>query len=182
MGNYGTKWRIRKSEWFEPVAFYQKRMLYTGAYERTIDDKGRLQIPSQIRAAMESANLGRALYLTPGSRRGTLSLYPANDFERLAPKTGVSLNLPRSVALYHQMLYSRSWHLSLDNQHRILLPEIAIKEVKLAQDAILTGVGDHMDIWNKADYYAVVEETAANWEQLLEDARLAGIPAPSGPT
>ena len=56
-------------------------MIFTDTYERTIDPKNRIQIPAEFRNGLDPEVDGDTLYLCPGERRNTLSLYPSRKFE-----------------------------------------------------------------------------------------------------
>ncbi len=60
--------------------------IFTGQYERTIDAKNRIQLPSQLRSAIDSERDGVGLYVTLGEYRGTLSIFTERGFEELAAR------------------------------------------------------------------------------------------------
>ena len=60
--------------------------IFTGQYERSIDAKNRIQLPSQIRSAIYPDTDGRGLYITLGEHRGTLSIFTHRAFDTLAER------------------------------------------------------------------------------------------------
>ena len=76
-----TKWRI-----VVDIAYSMR--YFTGQYERTIDVKKRIQIPSQLRSGIDPQRDGTGLYVVLGEYRGTLSVYTERGFNELAGRTG----------------------------------------------------------------------------------------------
>ena len=58
--------------------------IFTGQYDRSIDAKNRIQLPSQLRAVVDEARDGSGLVITLGEHRGTLSIFTERGFEELA--------------------------------------------------------------------------------------------------
>ncbi len=148
-------------------------MTFTDAYERTIDAKGRLQIPSQIRDVMESASRRRVLYLVPGTRHGTVALYPAEEFETMAQYMDHEPIPDEDALTYQQLFYSMASRLEMDKQGRVLLPERLLKRAKIGNEVVLTGAGSHLDLWNKAVYEDFVERNWGRWAEVQHKARIA---------
>lgn len=148
-------------------------MLFTSAHERTIDAKGRLQIPSQIREILESADQRRFLYLVPGSRPGTLSLFPADDFEAMAQFMDNEPIPDEDALTYQQLFYSLASRLEMDRQGRIHLPERSLKQAGIGNEIMLTGGGSHLDIWSKTVYEQFVDENWGRWTEVQRKARAA---------
>jgi len=148
-------------------------MTFTDAYERTIDAKSRLQIPSQIRDTMESADRPLVFYLVPGARPGTLSLYPEDEFEAAA-KHMDSEPIPDENALtFQQLFYSMASRLEADKQGRVVLPERTLQRAEIQHEVMLTGVGNHLDLWNRTVYDQFVEQNWGRWAEVQRQARAA---------
>ena len=77
---------------------------FTGQYDRTIDDKNRIQLPSQLRSAIDPERDGPGLYVTLGEDRGTLSIYTERGFEE-AFSRGFEFKQRVSVAGTQRRLY-----------------------------------------------------------------------------
>lgn len=148
-------------------------MTFTNAYERTIDNKGRLQIPAQIREVLESANRGRVLYLVPGSRSGTLSVYPEQEFEQMARHMDTEPIPDDDAHTFQQLFYSMAARLDMDKQGRVGLPEAALKYAGIGQEVMLTGSGNHLDLWNRAVYEEFMKKNWGRWAEVQQKARAA---------
>ena len=60
--------------------------IFTGQFDRTIDAKNRIQLPSQLRASIDRERDGSGLYITLGESRGTVAIYTERGFEALSSR------------------------------------------------------------------------------------------------
>ena len=155
-------------------------MTFTDTYERTIDAKSRLQIPSQVQEIMQSAELGDVLYIVPGTRSGTLSLYPQREFESMARFMDHE-PIPDDDALtFQQLFYSMSSRLEMDKQGRVVLSRPMLDRAGMSSEVVLTGAGNHLDLWNKKDHEQFVETNWNRWKDIQHRARAAKKKVESG--
>src|SRR5262245_25039209 len=94
------------------------KMVLTGAYERTLDEKLRLAMPKPFREAFEDE---KQLVLTPGTD-GSLSLFSGPTFARLTEQLAAQSNCGHEVRAFSRLLYAQSHSVELDSQGRIRLP------------------------------------------------------------
>ncbi len=123
-----------------------------GQYERTIDDKNRLQLPAQVRSALDSDADGRGFYVTLGEYKGTLSLFPERTFEQLASRVETEFMPGADSRKFELQFYGLASHVDVDKQGRILIPERLRKKARLQSDVYLIGQKYRLDIWNRADF------------------------------
>ena len=141
-------------------------MLFTGSYEHTIDAKNRLAIPSAIRSELDPETDGTRFYVLPGSRPGTLAIYPARQFDRLAERRTVEPIPDEDELTYDQITFSMaSPPLEPDKQGRILLPEKPLQMAGIGKQVVIIGVRNHLELWNKSDYDRFL---ADNWGRYAE--------------
>ncbi len=146
-------------------------MLYTGAYELTIDEKKRLSIPSAIRASMDEATDGSGFFVVLGDKPGTLSLFANQYFGRYAEQLAREMTPGTERQIFEKVFYSKCAELSIDKQGRVALPEHMLDAVKLGRAVYLTGARDHLDLWNKADYEQFIQEHQNKIMELQNKAR-----------
>ena len=148
-------------------------MTFTDAHERTIDAKGRIQIPAQVRESLESAQQHRILYLVPGARTGTLSLYPASEFEQMVRYMDNEPIPDQDALTFQQLFYSMASRLEMDKQGRIVLPERILKRAGIGHEVMLTGAGSHLDLWNRTVYEEFLDKNWSRWAEIQQEARAA---------
>jgi MraZ protein len=120
---------------------------FTGQFERSIDDKHRVQIPSQWRAQLETENNAARLYVTLGEHRGTLSIFSERDFEDLATRIATEVMPGPAAQRFELQFYALASQVDVDKQGRFVLPERLAKKARLAGEVVLVGQKNRIDVW-----------------------------------
>ena len=158
-------------------------MAFTGHYERTIDSKNRLQIPSQLRNAMDPEQDGPGLYVILGERRHTLSLVTERQFEELAARIRTEFMPGQDSLDFEQRFYSTASHLDMDKQGRVVLPDYLTGMARLEGEVVLSGGKQRIDIWRREDFKAFMaidwEHDWPNWQRFLRGSAGAESPEES---
>ena len=116
--------------------------MFFGSYEYTVDQKGRVPLPSKFRG-----EVGDKLYLLKGYE-DCISLYKEEDFRKLIANIQ---NLPYERAKVRQksrLLASSITEISVDKVGRIEHPKKVISEHHIEKDVVVIGVIDHIEIWD----------------------------------
>jgi MraZ protein len=147
-------------------------MVFSDVYERTIDDKKRIQIPAPFRAALDPERHGETFYLTLGERPNTLALYPEKLFEADAENLRTDQISGEDALTFEQLYYSLASRLELDKQGRVVLPERQLGLVELGSEITLAGAGLRIDVWSTAQYREFVKESVATrWKDINQFRR-----------
>ena len=125
--------------------------IFTGQYERTIDAKNRVQLPSQFRAAVDPGRDGEGLYVTLGEHRGTLSIFTERAFEELASRMETEFMPGPESRRFELQFYALTSYVDLDKQGRIVVPDRLRKKARLGGEVFLVGQKYRIDIWNRED-------------------------------
>ena len=141
--------------------------MFRGEYNHTIDDKGRLIIPSRFRY-----ELGESFVLTRGLD-GCICIYPQSEWDQLEEKLRELPLTNKSSRLVTRFLIGGAVNCELDRQGRILIPAPLREHAGLSKDAVLVGTLERIEIWDKARY----EETCSfnDVENLAESLTELGI-------
>lgn len=130
--------------------------MFLGEYEYTIDDKGRLAIPSRFRD-----ELGEGVIITRGFDK-CLYGFPRAFWEMLAQQvTGVGLAQADARNL-QRLLFSGAADLAFDRQGRVLLPPNLRSYAGLGEQAIVTGLNRYFEIWAPERWAEQLEAMDAN--------------------
>jgi MraZ protein len=161
--------------WGHVVARGEKwvKMLLTGTFERTLDEKLRLALPKTLREALSHE---KQLVLTLGTE-GSLSLFPGRAFSTLAVRLALRSPTGQDVRAFSRLLYAQSHSVEVDSQGRIRLPAELARLANLEGDVVLLGVGDRVELWNKSRWEAYFADLQPRYDQLAESA-LSDQPAP----
>ncbi|HEV2878059.1 MAG TPA: division/cell wall cluster transcriptional repressor MraZ [Candidatus Eremiobacteraceae bacterium] len=115
---------------------------FTGQYEHSLDDKGRLTIPARLRA-----RLGDHFVLTIAPPEPCLVMYPEATWSEFCAKLEAA---PRKDAQYRAFvrhLFAHTEEISLDSQGRLLLPAALREMADIKRDAVLVGTLTRVEIW-----------------------------------
>ncbi|AJY76358.1 division/cell wall cluster transcriptional repressor MraZ [Paenibacillus beijingensis] len=140
--------------------------MFLGEHQHSIDDKGRLTIPSKFRDS-----LGTQFIVTRGLDN-CLFVYPMKEWAVLEQKLR-SLPLMKSDArAFTRFFFSGATECELDKQGRVNLPKHLLDYAKLDKDCMVLGVSSRVEIWSKAvweGYYAQSEESFGEIAEKLVD-------------
>ena len=116
--------------------------MFTGEYRHSIDDKGRLIIPSKIRQ-----EIGKEIIITRGLD-GCLFGYPKDTWKKIIEDLNSLRYTKKDVRLYTRFFTSGAITLDFDKQGRVNIPNYLSDYASLDKDVVIIGVSDRIEIWN----------------------------------
>ena len=143
-------------------------MLLTGTFARSVDEKQRVAIPKRLRDALEQPDL-KALYITPGTD-GSISIYTEEGLARLIERLAVSSPAQQEVRAFSRLFYAQAERVELDSQGRIRIPAELARQANLGKEAVLLGVQDHMELWDKSRWEAYFNQQLPRYDEIAEAA------------
>jgi MraZ protein len=116
--------------------------MFFGQYEHTIDDKGRLTIPSRYRDLLQDG-----AYITQGFDQNLMVL-TATTFDRVSNRVSqMSMTDPTARQL-RRLIFSNADRVEVDRAGRILIPQFLRASAQLDGAAVMVGVGEYIEIWS----------------------------------
>ncbi len=109
----------------------------------TLDQKGRLSIPSRYREAFRV--VGNSLTITRHPD-GCLVIYPTTVWEEKREKLK---RLPYAARGFVRFVLGSAVDVDMDRAGRILIPADLRELSALTQDVALVGLGEHFELWNR---------------------------------
>jgi MraZ protein len=143
-------------------------MLLTGTFVRAIDEKLRLAIPKRLRDAL-GAGPARMLFVTPGTDR-SLAIYTEESLGQMALRLAAASPAGPEVRAFSRLFYAQAQPAELDSQGRIRIPPDLAELVGLSREAVLLGVQDHLELWDRGRWEAYLAERQARYDQIAEAA------------
>lgn len=137
--------------------------MFFGSYEYSIDEKGRLVIPSKFRN-----EIGDKLYLLKGYD-GCLSIYKESDFNVYISKLQHLQFEREKVRLHQRILLSSIVEIDVDKQGRMQIPLKTIKEYSVGRNVTIIGALDHFEVWNSGSWDQYNQEHVKDFEKDAED-------------
>jgi MraZ protein len=134
-------------------------MMFIGEYIHNIDEKGRLAVPVKFRNRLSGGAV-----VTKGLDN-CLSLYPEDAWAKQADKL---VNLPQTQSksrAYARFVLAGAFPVEIDKQGRVNVPPMLRKFAGIKGQVIVTGLGDHIEIWAKdawEAYSATVEKDSVD--------------------
>lgn len=139
-------------------------MTLTGTYSRNLDEKRRLAVPKRLREAFCEQEL-TSLFVAPGTDR-CLLLYSPEVFKTMAERVSEKPSNRKEVRNYDRLFYSRAEKVDLDSQGRIRIPERLVAFAQLKRDAVLLGVRDHAEIWDRRLWEEFEERNSPEFDDM----------------
>lgn len=142
-------------------------MLLTGTFARSVDEKLRVAVPKRLRDCLGEGPV--TLFITPGTDH-SLALYTEEALGRLAERLAHSSPTQQDVRAFSRLFYAQAQRVELDVQGRIRIPPELAKLAGLEQEAVLLGVQDHLELWDRKRWEAYLAEQSARYDRLAEAA------------
>ena len=132
--------------------------LFTGRFEYSVDDKGRLSVPSRHRDQMERERQEPILFVTQ-VKADCLHAYATAEFQQFIESFSQSTDEASREAL--RQITANTIECPLDKQGRIMLPKELLAKAGIKRDVVLLGVAKHIQVWDRQRYDAWSQEQAA---------------------
>jgi transcriptional regulator MraZ len=137
-------------------------MLLLGEHEHSLDDKNRLTLPAKLRE-----QLGDQVVVTRGMD-GCLYVYARSAFDELASQIGGLDSLGGDARRMQRHFFGNASPGELDKQGRIVIPARLLEREGIGRDVTVTGVGDHLEIWDRAVWSKQLQEAEGSAEDVAE--------------
>lgn len=139
--------------------------MFMGEYNHTVDEKGRLIIPSKLRDG-----LGSEFVITKGLD-GCLFAYENTEWKAFEEKLQKLPLTSKDSRTFVRFMLGGAQSVELDKQGRVLLPQPLRNFAGIDKDVTLVGMANRVEIWSKDKYEEVasvdnMDEIAANMEAL----------------
>ncbi len=136
--------------------------MFQGETAITVDDKGRMAVPTAYRELVARA-CGNRLVLTYNPfEKGCLWLYAQAEWERVRDDVMARPNLNRTVRVLQQKLVGSSAVLELDGNGRISIPPSHRAAVGIEKKAVLLGMGGKFELWSEQAHRDLIQQTLSD--------------------
>jgi MraZ protein len=133
-----------------------------GEHEHALDDKNRLTLPARHRE-----QLGEQVVVTQGLD-GCLYVYSRPDWAKLADRVGSLDPLRGEARLMQRYFYASAAEADLDKQGRIVIPAALLGSAGIEREVTVTGVNDHLEIWDRAVWREQKQTVEGSAEDVAE--------------
>ena len=112
-----------------------------GTYSYTVDEKGRVPIPSKLRKEM-----GKKVIIAQGMEE-YLYIYPVARFQELIDKLE-KISMSSEGVHLKRLILASIMEVELDNQGRMKIPNYLEKFASITREVVILGQGSYLEIWD----------------------------------
>jgi len=136
--------------------------VFQGETAITVDDKGRLAVPTAYREVVAGVSGNRLVLTYNPFEAGCLWLYAEAEWQRVRDEVMARPNTQRVVRVLQQKLVGSSAVLELDAHGRISVPSSHRNAVGIEKKAVLLGMGDKFELWSEQAHRALIQQTLSD--------------------
>jgi MraZ protein len=139
---------------------------FSGEYECKLDAKGRLVLPSKIKAALPP-EAAETIVLTRGFEP-CIILYSLVHWKELSERVIALNEFVEEYRTFQRNFFRGNTEVELDSAGRFLVPRTMLKYANIEKDAIVVGAGNRVEIWQPDAYEASLVQDSKQFSQMAE--------------
>ena len=121
--------------------------MFRGATKITLDDKGRMVIPTRYREQINELAQGKLVVTV--DRDQCLLIYPLPEWELIERKLMALPSLNATARRLQRLMVGHATDLPLDGHGRVLLPPELREFAQLERHGMLIGQGNRFELWDE---------------------------------
>ncbi|MCF7819964.1 MAG: division/cell wall cluster transcriptional repressor MraZ [Candidatus Pacebacteria bacterium] len=143
--------------------------MFIGEYNHNLDAKGRLAIPAKFRASFK-----KGAVVTKGLDN-CLFFYSKDQWKEMAEKFSKLPLGPAKARAFARHMLAGAMDVEFDNQGRITLPEYLRNFAGLGKQAVIAGLYNHLEIWDKDSWEKYKKQAEKNSGDIAESLTELGV-------
>ena len=140
-----------------------EKPLLIGEFEHSLDTKGRLTMPVKLRE-----DVGDKFILSKGLD-GCLFGFSQKDWDTFEEKLKGLPLVNKNARDFVRFFLSGAIEVEIDKQGRFLIPSNLREYACLEKEAVVTGVGTRLEIWNKDKWKVYNSEENLSADEIAEN-------------
>ena len=137
--------------------------MFMGEYHHSIDEKGRMIIPSKFRN-----ELGESFIVTRGLEN-CLFVYSLIEWEKIVSKLKELPFTKKDARNFTRFFLSGATVVEFDKQGRVNLSSPLIHYASLEKECVIVGVNDRLEIWAKDAWEKFFDENSNHLSDIAEN-------------
>lgn len=138
-------------------------MSFSGTFFNSIDPKGRLSIPAELRALLSDVYGDELLIVT--RRKDALVAYPCSEWAKIKARVDAMPNGDAKDLIYRNRI-SPAVERGFDRQGRIAVPPSLRTLAGFEKEVVVIGMADKVELWDQVRYNAHMQESELQLEAL----------------
>ena len=143
--------------------------MFMGEYHHSLDEKGRIIIPSKFRE-----ELGESFVLTRGLEN-CLFVYPLVEWNKIVERLKKLPFTKKDARKFTRFFLSGATIVELDKQGRINITSPLLNYASLEKECVIVGVNDRIEIWSKDKWENFFDENSENLSDIAENLFTSNI-------
>jgi MraZ protein len=140
--------------------------MFYGEYIHSIDNKGRLILPSKIREVAQ-AHFVEKFYITRGLDK-CLFMFSEEEWKAVEQKFKSMSFTRQDARKFNRFYFSGAVDATPDKQGRILIPAYLKEFAGIKRDVVVIGVANRVEIWDKARWDEFYKSNLESFEDTAE--------------
>lgn len=137
--------------------------MFRGRYEHSMDDKGRLSIPSKFREIILATGDHR---LIATNFDGCLWVYPYAEWQQVEDRIARLPQFKDEVKALSRVFISAAAECPVDRAGRIMVPQTLRDYAGITREVVVVGMIRRVEIWAKERWEKVFNEAQMNVAEL----------------
>jgi MraZ protein len=146
--------------------------MFRGRYEHSIDQKGRISVPSRFREIL-ATQYDERLIVTNFDQ--CLWAYPVAEWKKVEEKVAALPQLKAEVKALQRFFISAASEAPLDKQGRILIPPTLREYADLNRDCVMVGMSQRIEIWSLERWNKIFKDAEKTLQESIEQLTDLGI-------
>lgn len=143
--------------------------MFIGEYQHTVDEKGRLAMPVKFRSV-----LSKGAVVTRGLDN-CLFVYSKQEWKKLAEKLAALPFSQSNSRAFARLMLAGAMDIEFDKQGRAVLPEYLRTYAKIGKNAVVAGLYNRLEIWDKATWEQYKSKTEKDSNDIAEKLGELGV-------
>lgn len=131
--------------------------MFRGASQISIDEKGRLSIPTRYRDTLQQ-DCGGAMVCTIDLKQPCLLLYPIHEWELIEKKLMKLSSMNPHERRLQRLLLGHANEGDMDKSGRLLIPSPLRKHASLSKQVMLVGQLNKFEIWDTEAWQQQIDQ------------------------
>lgn len=140
--------------------------MFYGEYEHSLDNKGRLIVPSKFREAAKAHYIEK-FYITRGLDK-CLFIFGEEEWKSQELKFKNLSFTKKESRNFNRLFFSGTSELEIDKQGRILIPKYLKDYAGIRRDLVVIGVSNRIEIWAKETWQEYYKTQQGSFEEISE--------------
>lgn len=138
------------------------KLMFIGEFQHSVDAKGRLALPARFRSLLE-----KGCVVTRGTD-ACLDVYPRDAWQKIAEKIAALPASQANARTYARLKLAGAVDVEPDKQGRVLVPDFLRKYAGIGKEAVVAGLFDHLEIWDRDAWEKSRKNAEASASQIAE--------------